>query len=661
MGFSLNSSYSPCGDQPEAIKALVEGIRTGKSAQVLKGVTGSGKTFTIANVIEQTGLPTLILAHNKTLAAQLYLEFKEFFPTNAVEYFVSYYDYYQPEAYIARSDTYIEKSLLINDEIDKLRLSATRSLLSRKDTIIVASVSCIYGIGSPEHYLAMSLSLKVGERYPRDFLLSRLAEMHYQATENVPDRGLFRETGSIIDIVPAYDTLFSLRLEFFDDELEAINLLHPTNFSLIKTLEEFTLFPGSHYVTPEEVREKALRSIATELEDRLCFFEDRPVERERLFNRTKYDMEMIKEIGFCKGIENYSAHFTNAPAGAPPYCLLDYFPKDFLLIVDESHRTLPQIRAMYHGDRSRKQSLIEFGFRLPSAYDNRPLTFDEAYRYFRKVIYVSATPGEEEIEKSLGNIVEQIIRPTGIPDPEIEVRSASGQIDDLLEEIRSRLEANPNEKIIVVSLTKKLAEDISSYLSNLNIRAAYLHSGIETAERSEILANLRKGYIDVLIGVNLLREGIDLPEVSLIAILDADKEGFLRSFSSLMQFCGRAARNISGKAILYADIITDSISQTLAETQRRRKLQQSYNKKHGIIPKPIIKEISSSLLPKKESTKNRELEEDISNFSEHEIEKFIKKYEKKMKEAAQKFLFEEAAYYRDLIQKYKEFLLYKQR
>ncbi|WP_213318890.1 excinuclease ABC subunit UvrB [Chlamydiifrater volucris] len=660
MGFSLNSSYSPCGDQPEAIKSLVEGLQAGRPAQVLKGVTGSGKTFTVANVITQIGLPTLVLAHNKTLAAQLYLEFKEFFPTNAVEYFVSYYDYYQPEAYIARSDTYIEKSLLINDEIDKLRLSATRSLLSRKDTIIVASVSCIYGIGSPEYYLAMSISFHVGHTYPRDQLLTQLAEMHYRATDTVPERGSFRETGSILDIVPAYDTQYSLRLEFCDDELETILLLHPANFSLIKTLQEITLFPGSHYVTPEEVREKALRSIAAELEDRLLFFEDRPIERERLFNRTKYDMEMIREIGFCKGIENYSSHFTGLPAGSPPCCLLDYFPKDFLLIVDESHRTLPQIRAMYHGDRSRKQSLVEFGFRLPSAYDNRPLTFDEAYKYFRKVVYVSATPGEEEIAKSSGLIVEQVIRPTGIPDPEIEVRAATGQIDDLLEEIRSRLQKNLHEKIIVVSLTKKLAEDIASYLSNLNIRSAYLHSGIETAERSEILADLRKGFIDVLIGVNLLREGIDLPEVSLIAILDADKEGFLRSFSSLMQFCGRAARNVSGKAILYADMITESISQTLTETQRRREIQQAYNKKHGIVPKPIIKEIASSLIPKKETTKNKGSEEDLSVLSNEELERIIKKYEKQMKDAAQKFLFEEAAYYRDLVQKYKEFLLYKQ-
>lgn len=517
-----------------------------------------------------------MLAHNKTLAAQLYQEFKAFFPENAVEYFISYYDYYQPEAYIARSDTYIEKSLLINDEIDKLRLSATRSILERRDTLIVSSISCIYGIGSPDNYSSMALTLEVGKEYSRAQLSSQLVRMHYQASAT-PQRSAFRERGSVIDIFLAYESDCAVRLEFVNDTLVSIEYTDPLTMIPSGTTSSITLYPGSHYVTPEAVREQAIRTIREELEQRLLFFEGRPVEQERLFQRTTHDIEMIKEIGFCKGIENYSRHFTGTAPGEPPTCLLDYFPDDFLLIIDESHQTLPQLRAMYRGDQSRKRSLVEYGFRLPSAFDNRPLTYEEARRYFHRVVYVSATPGELEIQESRGHIVEQIIRPTGIPDPLPEIRPATGQIDDLLEEIRQRLHKD-KEKILVISVTKKLAEDISAFLAELGIAAAYLHSGIETAERTQILTDLRLGTIDVLIGVNLLREGIDLPEVSLVAILDADKEGFLRSCSSLIQFCGRAARNIHGKVIFYADRITPSMDHMLKETERRRQIQLDYNK-----------------------------------------------------------------------------------
>ncbi len=651
MDFTLRAPFSPCGDQPDAIAKLEKGVKDGVPAQVLLGTTGSGKTFTIANVVERINRPTLVLAHNKTLAAQLYQEFREFFPDNAVEYFISYYDYYQPEAYIARSDTYIEKSLLINDEIDKLRLSATRSILERRDTLIVSSVSCIYGIGSPEHYLSMTLELEVGKEYPRQELISTLVKMHYQASP-VMQRGTFREQGRVVDIFPAYDNSQAVRLEFLHDTLVSIDYSDPITMIPVSTTSSLTLYPGSHYVTPESIREQAVRSIQAELEERLAFFEGRPIEQDRLFHRTVHDIEMIKEIGFCKGIENYSRHFTGTAPGEPPTCLLDYFPEDFLLVIDESHQTLPQIRAMYHGDLSRKRSLVEYGFRLPSAFDNRPLTYAEAQKYFRHVIYVSATPGETELQLSQGHVVEQILRPTGIPDPLPEIRPATGQVDDLLEEIRKRL-ASGEERILVISITKKLAEEIASFLIELDIAAAYLHSGIETAERTRILADLRQGHIHVLIGVNLLREGIDLPEVSLVAILDADKEGFLRSTSSLIQFCGRAARNVQGSVIFYADHITNSIEQTLQETKRRRQIQLDYNQKHQITPKPIVKAVLANPIPQEKKKSLAKLPE----LSKQDLETTIQEYEKRMLQAAEAFRFDEAARYRDLLQEAKKHLL----
>ncbi|SPN73913.1 Excinuclease ABC subunit B,excinuclease ABC subunit B,Predicted HKD family nuclease,excinuclease ABC subunit B,Ultra-violet resistance protein B [Chlamydia serpentis] len=654
--FQLHAPFAPCGDQSEAIAQLSAGVHNQIKSQVLLGATGSGKTFTIANVVANVNLPTLVLAHNKTLAAQLYQEFREFFPNNAVEYFISYYDYYQPEAYIARSDTYIEKSLLINDEIDKLRLSATRSILERRDTLIVSSVSCIYGIGSPENYTSMALVLEVGKEYSRNILTSQLVKMHYQAS-SIPQRSAFRERGSVIDIFPAYESNLVLRLEFINDILASIEYSDPLTMIPKDSVSSVTLYPGSHYVTPEAIREQAIRTIQEELEERMAFFEDRPIEKERIFQRTTHDIEMIKEIGFCKGIENYSRHFTGAPSGAPPTCLLDYFPEDFLLVVDESHQTLPQIRAMYRGDLSRKQSLVEYGFRLPSAFDNRPLTYEEAQRYFRKVIYVSATPGETELQESVGHVIQQIIRPTGIPDPIPEIRPATGQVDDLLEEIRIRL-SQKHEKILVISITKKLAEDMAGFLSELEIPAAYLHSGIETAERTQILADLRSGVIDVLIGVNLLREGLDLPEVSLVAILDADKEGFLRSTSSLIQFCGRAARNINGKVIFYADQKTRSIEETLKETERRRQIQLDYNKKHNIVPKPIIKAIFANPIIQSSSKDLESPKTSQQPLSKEELEEQIKKYEKLMQRAAKEFRFDAAAKYRDQMQACKEQLLY---
>lgn len=653
MTFQLCAAYAPCGDQPQAIARLTQSIQDHVPAQVLLGATGSGKTFTIANVIANVNLPTLVLAHNKTLAAQLYQEFREFFPHNAVEYFISYYDYYQPEAYIARSNTYIEKSLLINAEIDKLRLSATRSLLERRDTLIVSSISCIYGIGSPENYSAMTLKLNVDEEYPRATLTKQLVKMHYQASLS-GQYATFRERGSVIDIFPAYENDHAIRLEFVNDTLVSIEFSDPLTMIPQKSVCSVIIYPGSHYVTPEEIRERAIRSIREELEERMVFFQDRPIEQDRLFHRTTQDIEMIKETGFCKGIENYSRHFTQLPPGAPPTCLLDYFPSDFLLIVDESHQTLPQMRAMYRGDVSRKQSLVEYGFRLPSAYDNRPLTYEEAQKYFHKVIYVSATPGETELRESRGHVVEQILRPTGIPDPLPEIRPATGQVDDLLEEIRQRL-SQSQEKILVISLTKKLAEDITTFLLELNISAAYLHSGIETAERIRILTDLRVGNLDVLVGVNLLREGLDLPEVSLVAILDADKEGFLRSTSSLIQFCGRAARNVRGKVIFYADHTTPSIEQTLKETQRRRHIQLKYNKTHHITPKPIIKGVFANPIPQ---GKKKDTAVSSKPLSPEECEKLIQKYETLMRKAASEFHFDEAAKYRDKAKAIKEHLLY---
>ncbi|MEG1542474.1 MAG: excinuclease ABC subunit UvrB [Victivallaceae bacterium] len=662
MTFRLNASFRPCGDQPQAIEQLIQGIRSGRRSQVLQGITGSGKTFTIANVIQELNRPALIIAHNKTLAAQLYQEFHSFFPDNAIEYFVSYYDYYQPEAYIARTDTYIEKSLLINDEIDKLRLSATRSLAERRDVIVIASVSCIYGIGSPENYLNMTLNLRAAEIYSKDHVALQLLQMHYAAVESHLFRGSFRIRGHVIDIFPAYESNFAVRLEFKDVVLKQILTFDPNHGSTFSALDEITIYPGSHYVSSEDVRLRAIESIEAELQEHLSTFKDRPLERERLFNRTRYDMEMIKEIGFCKGIENYSRHFSNSPPGMPPKCLLDYFPEDYLLIIDESHQTLPQMRAMYHGDRARKETLVNFGFRLPSAFDNRPLKFEEAYRFFRQVIYVSATPGNNELHEVEHKVIEQVIRPMGIPDPLIEIRPASGQMNDIVEEIRKR--SNKNERILIISLTKKLAEEIAAFLEKIGIKARYLHSDINIPERTRILSELRSGVFNVLIGVNLLREGLDLPEVSLVAILDADKEGFLRSSSSLIQICGRAARNIEGTVIMYADGITASMQKTVEETERRRILQLAYNSKYDITPKTVIKDIHPELLPSngiaKSHRHNRNkrpaCQEEMAppdKLTLKELTLRIKKYDNLMKKAAKEYRFQEATDYRNLLDKYK--------
>lgn len=657
MSFLLKTAFTPCGDQPQAIDKLTNGVLEGKKSQVLCGITGSGKTFTIANVIQNLNRPTLIIAHNKTLAAQLYQEFRSFFPNNAVEYFVSYYDYYQPEAYIARTDTYIEKSLLINDEIDKLRLSATRSLTERRDVIVIASVSCIYGIGSPKNYTEMALKLRIGGVYPRNRLISQLMQMCYSSREEQPGRGCFRLRGNVIDIFPAYEDELALRLEFQDDTLIELASFNPKKDFSLRALKETILYPGSHHVSSDEVREQALISIENELQNRLQDFEDRPIERERIFNRTRYDIEMIKEMGFCKGIENYSRHFTNSPPGTPPHCLLDFFPEDYLLIIDESHQTLPQMRAMYHGDRARKESLVNFGFRLPSAFDNRPLKFEETYAFFKRVIYVSATPGETEISEAAGDVIEQIIRPTGIPDPVIEVRPATGQMNDVIEEIRTK--QDKDERILVISLTKKLAEDIAAFLEKIGIKARYLHSDIDIPERSRILSDLRSGVFNVLIGVNLLREGLDLPEVSLVAVLEADKEGFLRSSSSLIQICGRAARNVNGRVIMYANTITPSMKKTIEITERRRSLQLKYNTENGITPRTVIKEIFPDLIPPSSKKTPRHRSETSSTENQNsenlplkELSLRIKKYDRLMKTAAKEYRFDDATYYRDLVEKY---------
>ncbi len=563
----------PCGDQPGAIEKLVTGLEQKKKAQVLLGVTGSGKTFTMANVIARVNRPTLIIAHNKTLAAQLYQEFKAFFPENAVEYFVSYYDYYQPEAYIARTDTYIEKDLAINDQIDRMRLSATRSLIEREDVIIVASVSCIYGLGLPEYYSQMLLSLAVGQKRRRDEVLLHLVEMHYKRNDFDLMRATFRGRGDVLEVMPAYEESLGYRIEFFGDEIERLSEIDPLTGRVKRRLETITIYPGSHHVTPESVRLNALETIRAELKERIAFFEkeNQLVEMQRIRQRTFYDLEMIKEIGFCKGIENYSRHFSGRLPGDPPPCLLDYFPEDFLIFIDESHQTLPQLHAMYNGDRARKESLVTFGFRLPSAFDNRPLKFEESYRKFKQVVYVSATPGEWEVHEAHGDVAEQIIRPTGLLDPMIEVRPATNQIDDCLEQIR--LETEKNARVLVTTLTKKLSEDLTKYLNEIGVRAKYLHSDIETLERVQILNDLRKGLFDVLVGINLLREGLDLPEVSLVCILDADKEGFLRSYTALIQTCGRAARNVHGRVIMYADRMTPSITKTIEVTGQRRSVQ----------------------------------------------------------------------------------------
>lgn len=650
MLFELVSEFSPKGDQPAAIEALTQGVYEGRSAQVLLGITGSGKTFTMANVIARLQRPALILAHNKTLAAQLYQEFKGFFPKNAVEYFVSYYDYYQPEAYIARTDTYIEKDMAINDRIDRLRLSATRSLIERKDVIIVASVSCIYGLGMPEYYAQMSLALEMNQEVRRDEVLVHLVRMHYERGDYDFVRGTFRVRGDVLEVFPAYEEALAFRIEFFDTEVERISLIDPLTGRVLERRQKVVIFPGSHHVTPESVREAALISIRRELNERVEFFkkENRLVEAERIAQRTAYDLEMIREIGHCKGIENYSRHFSQRTPGEPPPCLLDYFPKDFLLFVDESHQTLPQIAAMAHGDRSRKEALIEFGFRLPSAYDNRPLTIEEFYRRIGQVVYVSATPGVKEIQEAQGVVVEQIIRPTGLLDPKIEIRPATGQVNDCLAEIQNHTQKKG--RVLVTTLTKRLAEDLARYLADLGVKAKYLHSEIDTLERMQIIRDLRLGLFDVLVGINLLREGLDIPEVSLVAILDADKEGFLRSETALIQTCGRAARHIDGRVIMYADKTTPSIERAVATTERRRKLQEAYNKEHHITPRSVLREIAPLLGEVKEEQKQSLASEEEPHYlTEKEVEKKILEYKDQMQKAAREMRYEEAAHFRDLM------------
>lgn len=655
--FKLKTNFSPCGDQPQAIEKLVAGIKSGKRHQVLLGITGSGKTFTMANVIEKVQKPTLILAHNKTLAAQLYQEFKDFFPDNAVEYFVSYYDYYQPEAYIARTDTYIEKDLSINDRIDKMRLSATRSLMERDDVIIISSVSCIYGLGSPEYYRQMKLTLEKGKTYRRDDVLIHLIQLHYERNEYELTRSKFRVKGDILEIVPAYEEDIAYRIEFFDEEIERISEIDPLTGRVRRRLETITIFPGSHHVTPEEVREKALITIAEELVLRSQYFENekRYIEEQRINERTKYDLEMIKEIGFCKGVENYSRHFSGRMAGDPPPCLLDYFPEDFLIFVDESHQTLPQVRAMYNGDRARKNALVEFGFRLPSAYDNRPLKFEEFWERINQAVFVSATPAPFEVQEAGGEIIRQEIRPTGLLDPIIEIRPAGEQVDDALEEIRREKERGG--RILVTTLTKKLAEDLTKYLTEIGLEAKYLHSDIDTLERIQIIKELREGVFDVLVGINLLREGLDIPEVTLVTILDADKEGFLRSETSLIQTCGRAARNSRGRVIMYADKETKAIEATVRVTKTRRAMQEEHNLKHGIVPKTVTKkeakDLSETFFGYTLAAETKE-KGPKTLLKPKEIRRRIEDLEKEMKTAAKELRFEEAAELRDRLKFYKD-------
>ncbi len=650
--FKLTSDFKPAGDQLKAIEALAEGLTRGLNHQVLLGVTGSGKTFTIANVIEKVNKPTLVIAHNKTLAAQLYGEFKSFFPENAVEYFVSFYDYYQPEAYIPSTDTYIEKDSMINEDIDRLRHAATCSVLERNDVIVVASVSCIYGIGSPDDYLGMHLVVEEGMRTERDAFLRKLVDMLYERTEDFK-RGTFRVRGDIVEIFPSFSGDSAIRVEFFGDDIDGLYEFDSLTGKVIRRLSKIALYPNSHWITPRPRIESAMQSINKELEDRLTFLlrQDKHLEAKRLEQKTRFDMEMLKEFGYCHGIENYSRHLSGRAPGEPPFCLIDYFPEDFLLIIDESHATVPQIGGMYEGDRSRKQTLVDYGFRLPSALDNRPLKFNEFEHRVNQAIYVSATPSEYEINKAGRRLIEQIVRPTGLIDPAIEVRPVAGQLDNLLGEIRKR--AEKGERILVTTLTKKMAEDVTEYYSELGIKARYLHSDIDTLERIEILRDLRLGKFDVLIGVNLLREGLDLPEVSLVAIFDADKEGFLRSGRSLIQTAGRAARNVNGIVIFYADRITGSMRTALDETNRRRKIQEAYNRKHGITPASIKKEISNILSSIYEAdywTVPAVAEEKV----EYSDESVIVKLEEEMKLAASKLDFEKAAELRDRIKAIKK-------
>lgn len=648
--FKLVSKYRPTGHQPSAIKKLIDGINNNYKEQTLLGVTGSGKTFTIANVIEKINKPTLVLAHNKTLAAQLCSEFKEFFPENAVEYFVSFYDYYQPEAYIASSDTYIEKDSSINDEIEKLRHSATTSLCQRKDVIVVSSVSCIYTLGDPEDYKSMVISLRPGENKNRDDLLDDLIKLQYERNDINFVRNKFRVRGDIVEIFPVYSGASAIRVEFYDDEIEKISEFNSITGETKNNLSHVAIYPASHYVIPEEKLLKSIDNIKKELDIRIKYFEDnnKLIEAQRIKERTNYDIETLKEIGFCKGIENYSRILSGRAPGSTPHTLLDYMGDDFLLIVDESHVTIPQIRAMSGGDKARKTNLIEYGFRLPSAYDNRPLNFDEFYSKLNKIIFVSATPGEFEKQKSQ-QIVEQIIRPTGLLDPEIIIKPTENQIDDLISEINKR--KDKKERVLVTTLTKKMAENLTKYLEDIKIKVTYMHSDVDTITRMEIIRDLRKGKYDVLIGINLLREGLDIPEVSLIAILDADKPGFLRSESSLVQTIGRAARNASGQVIMYADEVTSAMEQAIFETERRRAIQQDYNIKNNIIPKTISKEIRDVLEISSNSNINNINKKIKSNnkLSKLEKEKLINKIESEMKKAAKNLDFEKAAYYRDLI------------
>ena len=655
--FELVSDFVPKGDQSEAIKQMTGGLLEGLTSQVLLGVTGSGKTFTMANTIANVNRPTLILAPNKTLAAQLFNEFRQLFPMNAVEYFVSYYDYYQPEAYMPVTDTFIDKETTVNDRIDKLRHSATRSILERRDVIIVASVSCIYGIGSPEMYLGMAFGLETGQEISRDDVLRQLIDMQYERNDYDFSRGAFRVRGDTIEIFPTYEDSRAIRIEFFGDEIESISFIDPLRGSVIDRLGHINIYPGSHFAMPTETKVKAIDTIREELEKRLAELKhaDKLLEAQRLDQRTNFDIEMIREMGYCSGIENYSRHFTGRKPGQPPPTLVDYFPDDFLIFIDESHVTVPQLRGMYRGDRSRKTTLVDYGFRLPSALDNRPLMFEEFYSRVNQVVYVSATPADYELNETKGVVVDQVIRPTGLMDPEIELKPASNQVDDLQEEIRLRVEKG--ERVLVTTLTKRMSENLTDYYDDLGIKVRYLHSDIDTLERMEIIQQLRRGDFDVLVGINLLREGLDIPEVSLVAILDADKEGFLRSARSLIQTCGRAARNVNGKVIMYCDKTTDSINSAVNETNRRRKIQGEFNRKNKITPKSIVKsldDVLSSIYEQDYVTVPIVREDSAEYYSPDEIKRKIVELRKSMKQAAKDLRFEDAARYRDEMKKLEE-------
>ena len=653
--FKVNSSFQPAGDQPAAISKLKKSILSGSTHQTLLGVTGSGKTFTLANVIEQVQKPTLVLAHNKTLAAQLYGEFLDFFPNNAVGYFVSYYDYYQPEAYLPKTDTFIEKDASINDEIDKLRHAATRALFERRDVIIIASVSCIYGLGSPEAYHGMLLFIETGMQIEREYVLQKLVHIQYKRNDLDFQRGTFRARGDTIDIVPVYERNEAIRIEFFGDAIERISAFDPLTQKHIREIDRIGIYPASHYVTPKETLDRAIQSIREELLERVAFFESQNllIEAQRIEQRTMFDLEMIKEVGYCQGIENYSRHLTNREKNEPPPTLLDYFPDDSLFMIDESHATIPQLNGMYKGDRSRKEKLIRYGFRLPSAFDNRPLKFNEFEKHAKQIVYVSATPAQYEIEKSKEDIIELLVRPTGLIDPVVEIQPIKEQVDDLFKEIKIR--AQKNQRTLVTTLTKRFSEDLTEHFTELGLKVKYLHSDIETLERSHIIRELRLGEFDALIGINLLREGLDIPEVSLVAILDADKEGFLRSTTSLIQTSGRAARNIDGKVIFYADTVTQSMQKAIDEMNRRRTIQTKYNVTHQIIPESIRKSIQETLVKheKKPLTTQAESEEDELVLME-DAPKLIKSLEKKMHLAAKNLEFEKAALLRDRVKKLRE-------